>query len=48
MIQLGAKTEEKYIGKVDNNSKSWESLTDMSKQVMRAILKRKNIKVGEN
>ncbi|MCI9000505.1 MAG: glycosyltransferase [Clostridia bacterium] len=41
MLALGARIEEKHIGKVDNNSKSWESLNDMSKQVMKAILKRK-------
>lgn len=43
MIKLGAKVEEVHIGKVDNNSKSWESLNEMSKQVMKAILKRRNI-----
>lgn len=40
MIKLGAKTEQVNIGKVDNNSKSWESLNEMSQQVMKAILKR--------
>lgn len=45
MLKLGAKTEEVYIGKVDNNSKSWESLSEMSQQVMKAIIKRSNIKV---
>lgn len=45
MIQLGAKVEEVNIGKVDNNSKSWESLNGMSQQVMKAILKRKNIEI---
>lgn len=45
MIKLGAEVEEVHIGKVDNNSKSWESLNEMSKQVMNAILKRKNIQM---
>ncbi len=45
MIRLGAKTEEVYIGKVDNNSKSWESLNEMSQQVMKAIIKRTDIKL---
>ena len=45
MIQLGAKVEEVNIGKVDNNSKSWESLNGMSQQVMKAILKRRNIEL---
>ena len=45
MIMLGAKVEEVHIGKVDNNSKSWESLNEMSKQVMKAILKRKDIQM---
>ncbi len=45
MVQLGAKVEEVNIGKVDNNSKSWESLNGMSQQVMKAILKRKNIEI---
>lgn len=42
MIKLNAKIEEIHIGKVDNNSKSWESLNEMSEQVMKAILKRSN------
>lgn len=47
MIGLGAKVEEVNIGKVDNNSKSWESLNGMAQQVMKAILKRKNIEIKE-
>lgn len=45
MIKLGAEVKEVHIGKVDNNSKSWESLNEMSKQVMKAILKRKDIEI---
>lgn len=45
MVKLGAKVEEVNIGKVDNNSKSWESLNGMSQQVMKAILKRRNIQL---
>lgn len=45
MIKLGAKIEQVNIGKVDNNSKSWESLNEMSKQVMKAIIKRTNIEL---
>lgn len=43
MINLGAKIEEVYIGKINNSSHSWLSLEKMSKEVMNAILKRKNI-----
>lgn len=40
IIQLGAKIEEIHIGRIDNNSQSWESLSKMAKEVARAILKR--------
>lgn len=43
IIKMDAKVKEIYIGKVDNRSQSWRSLNEMSKQVMKAILKRKNI-----
>ena len=42
MIQNGARVAEVHIGKIKNNSQSWEKLEDMSKQVMSAILKRAN------
>lgn len=40
IIQLGAKIEEIHIGRIDNNSQSWESLSKMAKEVAGAILKR--------
>lgn len=43
MISLGANVEEVYIGKINNSSHSWLSLEKMSREVMNAILKRKNI-----
>ncbi len=46
MINLGAKIEEVYIGKINNSSHSWLSLEKMSREVMTAILKRKNIILG--
>lgn len=42
MIQNGARVAEVHIGKINNDSQSWEKLEDMSKQVMSAILKRAN------
>ena len=42
MIKLNAKIKEKHIGRIDNNSKSWQSLSKMSKEVAKAILKRAN------
>lgn len=42
MIKSGAKIKEVYIGKIDNNSQSWDSLTEMAKEVAKAILKRAN------
>lgn len=46
MLNLGAKVEEVYIGKINNSSHSWLSLEKMSKEVMTAILKRKNSILG--
>lgn len=40
MIKLNAKIVEVNIGKIDNNSQSWQSLSKMAKEVARAILKR--------
>lgn len=42
MIQMNAKIKEQHIGKIDNNSQSWKSLSKMSKEVARAIIKRAN------
>ena len=39
--KLGAKVKEVDIGKIENDSQDWRNLVDMSKQVTRAILKRK-------
>lgn len=41
VYKLGAKMTEVDIGKIDNDSQDWRNLVDMSKQVTRAILKRK-------
>lgn len=42
MIGLNVKIKEQHIGRIDNNSKSWQSLSKMSKEVAKAILKRAN------
>ena len=44
MINLNVNIEEVKIGKLKNVSKSWRALEKMSTEVMRAILKRANIK----
>ena len=44
MIKLNVKIEEVKIGQLKNVSKSWKALEKMSTEVMRAILKRANIK----
>ena len=40
MIKIDAKIEEVNIGRIDNNSQSWQSLPKMAKEVAKAILKR--------
>lgn len=40
MIKIGAKVKEIHIGRIDNNSQSWDSLPKMAKEVARSILKR--------
>ena len=40
MIELNAKIEEVYIGKIKNQSQDWKALVKMSKEVSQAILKR--------
>lgn len=42
-INLNAKIEEVHIGKIKNASHDWKNLTDMSQQVMQAIIKRTGI-----
>lgn len=42
MINMKVKIEEVHIGRIDNNSQSWNSLGQMAKEVARAILKRAN------
>ena len=44
MISLNVKIEEVKIGKLKNVSKSWKALEKMSIEVMKAILKRANVK----
>lgn len=45
MIKMNAKIKEQHIGRIDNNSQSWQSLSKMSKEVARAIIKRANYEV---
>lgn len=40
MVKKNVKIKEVHIGKIDNCSQSWESLSKMAKEVDRAILKR--------
>lgn len=40
MINLNVKIQEVHIGRIDNNSQSWSSLSKMAKEVAKAILKR--------
>lgn len=44
MIKLNVSIEEVKIGKIQNVSKSWKALEKMSTEVMKAILKRADIK----
>jgi len=44
MINMNVKVQEINIGKIDNNSQSWKSLSKMSKEVANAILKRAKYK----
>lgn len=44
VANMGCKMEEVKIGRLENNSKDWKSLDKMATEVMRAILKRRNIK----
>ena len=45
MIKMNAKIKEQHIGRIDNNSQSWQSLSKMSKEVARAIIKRANYEI---
>lgn len=42
MVNNNVKIEEIHIGRIDNNSQSWQSLPKMAKEVASAILKRAN------
>lgn len=42
MVKMNAKIEEVHIGRIDNTSQSWKSLSKMAKEVANAILKRAN------
>lgn len=42
MIKMNVKVGEVHIGRIDNNSQSWQSLAKMAKEVANAILKRAN------
>lgn len=42
MINNNIEIQEIYIGRIDNNSQSWQSLPKMAKEVASAILKRAN------
>ena len=43
MVKIGARVEEVYIGKINNDSQSWDELGKMSREVMTSILKRANL-----
>lgn len=43
VANMGCSIEEVMIGKLENKSKDWKSLEKMSTEVMKAILKRRNI-----
>lgn len=45
MIKIGARIEEIHIGKINNDSKTLIKLENMSKEVIKAILKRSNIEM---
>lgn len=45
VIQKGYKVKEVFVGKIENCSQSWHALSEMSKEVMRGILKRANVKI---
>lgn len=42
VIKLTPKIKEVHVGRIENNSQSWHALSDMAKEVIRAILKRAN------
>ena len=42
MININARIKEVHIGRIKNISQQWQSLEKMSKEVMRAIIKRAN------
>ena len=42
MVNMKSQREEVHIGRIDNNSQSWQSLSKMAKEVASAILKRAN------
>ena len=42
VIKLTTKVKEIHVGRIENNSQSWHALSDMAKEVERAILKRAN------
>ena len=42
VLKLTTKVKEIHVGRIENNSQSWHALSDMAKEVERAILKRAN------
>ena len=42
VLKLTSKVKEIHVGRIENNSQSWHALSDMAKEVERAILKRAN------
>ncbi len=42
VLKLTPKVKEVHVGRIENNSQSWRALSDMAKEVERAILKRAN------
>ena len=43
MVNNHVPIEEVHIGRIDNNSQSWKSLSKMAKEVAKAIIKRADI-----
>lgn len=42
VLKLTPKVKEIHIGRIENNSQSWHALSDMAREVAKAILKRAN------
>ena len=45
VIKKGYRVKEVYVGKIENCSQSWHALSEMSKEVIRGILRRADLNV---